>query len=82
MLFKKRAHLDIRKYFFSFRVVDIWNSLPPCVISAKSARSFEGRLDKFWGDQTIKYDYKAPLSMGLSLGYSDDLEEPELVSQD
>ena len=27
-LYKPQVNLDIRKYFFSNRVIDIWNSLP------------------------------------------------------
>ena len=29
---KHRSHLDIRKYFFSQRVVNTWNSLPQTVV--------------------------------------------------
>ena len=27
-LYKPQVNLDVRKYFFSNRVIDIWNSLP------------------------------------------------------
>jgi len=35
-LYKKRSRLDIRKYFFSQRIVDYWNKLPDDVVSACS----------------------------------------------
>ena len=47
-LYKKRCRLDVRKYFFSQRVVNVWNSLPESVVCAPSVASFKARLDKFW----------------------------------
>jgi len=44
---KIRAKYDLRKYFFTNRVVNIWNSLPNYVITAESVNSFKSRLDKF-----------------------------------
>ena len=44
---KQRSRLDIRKYFFSQRVVNAWNSLPQDVVDADSVNSFKNRLDKF-----------------------------------
>src|SRR6266496_3704942 len=46
-LVKQRSNLDIRKYFFSQRVVNTWNSLPQAVIDADSINSFKNRLDQF-----------------------------------
>src|SRR6266849_2390670 len=46
-IIKQRSHLDIRKYFFSQRVVNTWNSLPQAVIDADSINSFKNRLDQF-----------------------------------
>ena len=76
-MFKQRANLNLRKNSFSYRCVDIWNSLPPSVISAKTVRSFEGKIDKFWADQDIKYDYKATVITGLNLNYEEIEEEKE-----
>ena len=45
---KKFSRLDIRKHFFSNRVVDMWNSLPDSVVSAPSVNSFKNRLDRYW----------------------------------
>ena len=33
-LYKKYAGLDVRKYSFTHRIVEIWNSLPESVVSA------------------------------------------------
>ena len=49
-LHKQYARLDVRKHFFSNRVVDLWNSLPEYVISANSVNSFKNRLDKYWSN--------------------------------
>jgi ribonucleases P/MRP protein subunit RPP40 len=46
-LFKHSCRLDQRKYFFSHRIVDIWNKLPNNVIEANSINEFKSRLDKF-----------------------------------
>jgi ribonucleases P/MRP protein subunit RPP40 len=46
-LIKKRSKLDIRKYFFSQRVVNSWNVLPQEVVDATSVNAFKNRLDKF-----------------------------------
>lgn len=43
---KNRSKLDIRKYFFSQRVVDKWNRLPQSVVDATSVNSFKNRYDK------------------------------------
>ena len=60
-LFKHRARLDVRKYSFSNRVVNLWNSLPDSVISAETVFCFETRLDNHWKDQDILYEYESKL---------------------
>ena len=45
---KKYSRLDIRKYFFSNRVVELWNGLPENVVAAGSVNSFKNRLDSHW----------------------------------
>ena len=49
----------LRKYYFTSRVVNVWNSLPSFVVSAVTVNCFKGRLDKFWRNQEIIYDYHA-----------------------
>ena len=55
-LAKKYARLDVRKHFFSNRVIDIWNSLPDEVVTAPSINSFKMTLDKFWKNDASKYE--------------------------
>jgi len=43
-------------------VVNIWNSLPNVVVLASSLDTFKKRLDRFWGNQDVKYDYTAELT--------------------
>lgn len=58
----KSFHYDIRKFAFSVRIVNVWNSLPNKVVEADTVDTFKRRLDKFWADQDIIYDYKADLT--------------------
>ena len=50
-LYTNRSRLDLRKNFFSQRVVSHWNNLPATVIKAESVNSFKNRLDQCeeWG---------------------------------
>ena len=45
-LFKPGPNLDIRKYFFSQRVIDKWNSLTEEEVTAPNTRVFKLRYDK------------------------------------
>ena len=45
-LFKQYSRLDVRKFFFTQRVVDIWNSLPAAALDSKSINTFKGFLDR------------------------------------
>ena len=47
-LSKQRASRDIRKFFYSQRVVQEWNKLPQAVIDATSVNQFKNRMDKYW----------------------------------
>jgi len=57
------ARRDIRKHSFVVRVIKPWNSLPEEVVMSSSVKMFEARLDKFWKDQPMKYDYKEELHL-------------------
>jgi len=46
----KRSRLNVRKFFFSQRVIPQWNSLPENVVTAQSTNTFKNRLDKHWID--------------------------------
>ena len=45
-LTKHRFWLDMRKNFFTSRVVNVWNSLTEKVVCARSVNAFENCLDK------------------------------------
>ena len=45
-LAKDRSRLDIRKNFYSQRVVEPWNKLPQCAINAPTLLNFKQELSK------------------------------------
>jgi len=51
----------IRKYSFLPRIINTWNSLPDFVVNVDSINIFKKRLDTFWSDQEIIFDYTAEL---------------------
>ena len=53
---KHHTRLDIRRTFFSERVVSIWNSLPESVVTAPSLNSFKNRLDAHWANHAGLYN--------------------------
>ena len=63
-LFKERCNKDIRKFNFTNRVVDTWNSLPNQVVNSPSINAFKSNLDKHWKDQAVLYD---DYSCGITL---------------
>ena len=56
-----RTRYDVRKYFFTNRIVKIWNSLPDEVVVADSVNCFKNKLDKYWKNVDLYYDYKTDL---------------------
>jgi len=52
---------DLRKFSFSHTVRTVWNSLPDIVVEAECVNSFKGRLDKFWNDEEVKFNWKADI---------------------
>jgi len=40
------CHLEIRKYSFAHRIVDIWNSLDS-IVACDSINGFKGNIDRF-----------------------------------
>jgi len=53
-LYHSSVKYDLRKHFFTNRVVSLWNSLPDGVVDSDTINCFKSRLDKFW---TIKMFY-------------------------
>ena len=61
-LYIEPINKNIRKYNFSIRIINIWNNLPREVAEAPSVNTFKNRLDRYWRDQDLLYDYKAKLN--------------------
>ena len=57
-ILKQHTNSNMRKYFFTNRVVDSWNGLPDTVINAPNVKVFESRLDKHWTTHPLRYCYK------------------------
>ena len=49
-LLKRPCRTEVRKNFFAFRTVNIWNSLPEELVIASSLNCFKIGLDLHWGD--------------------------------
>ena len=49
------------------RVIEPWNSPTETVIQAKSINTFKNRLDQFWSNQAILYNFEAPLKIGTGI---------------
>ena len=62
-LFVQHTNFNIIKWFFSIRIVDIWNRPRSNVINASNVMCFENRLDKCWADLKIKFDHEAHLTI-------------------
>ena len=45
-IYKKQTRLNIRKYFFSVRVVNDWNKLPKEAVEAKDINKFKKAIDR------------------------------------
>jgi hypothetical protein len=58
---KKFCKINLRKFSFTNRIVDLWNTLPQPVIDAKDVRQFEIRLDKYWERQDVTFECKASI---------------------
>ena len=50
------------KFCFAARVVNVWNSLPDHVVDVNSLKQFETRLDKFWRNQDVTFDWTAEIT--------------------
>ena len=56
---QSHIHYDIRKFSFSNRIIPLWHSLPDNIVSSPTLNTFKARLDKFWENQDIRYNWKA-----------------------
>ena len=63
-LYKRPCKTNVRHNYFTYRVVDMWNSLPSEVVEAPSVNAFKNRLDKFWSNQSFVFNYRADFNYG------------------
>ena len=45
---KERFHTNVRKHFFSERVINLWNVQPDQIVGAPTITAFKNRLDRHW----------------------------------
>ena len=57
-LYKERWESAVRGQFFSYRVVNLWNSLPESVTTSKDVITFKISLDKHWETKPWLYDFE------------------------
>ena len=63
---KKHCRLEVRKNFFSMRVVNNWNSLPEDTVKAPCLNTFKARLDRHWSKlQYVEKPIEPSLSKSL-----------------
>jgi len=53
---KRQCATKARQNFFSYRVVNMWNSLSEEVVNAPSVNSFKNRLDRHWRHLMYSFD--------------------------
>jgi len=63
-LYQSQIHYDTRKYNFTNRIISIWNGLPDTVISATTVDTSKARLDRFWQNQEVIYNWKTDIHIG------------------
>jgi len=61
-IFQDHIKYNLRKYFFSNRVIQTWNSLPDFVVASGTINTFKNNLDKLWFNEEVKYNWKAELT--------------------
>jgi len=52
----------MRKYLFTQRIINLWNSLPSYVVNSRSVNSFKTNIDKCWRSQDVYYNYKSDIA--------------------
>ena len=57
---RTRASKQIKQFYFSQSIINMWNRLPSSVVYANTVPQFERRLDTHWSKQEFKYNYRAP----------------------
>ena len=53
---------DRKGNYFSLQVTNQWNRLPAQIVEAPTTKAFERRLDNFWKEHELIFNYKAETS--------------------
>jgi len=64
LVYQSPIHYDTRKYNFTNRIISIWNGLPDTVISTTTVDTFKARLDRFWQNKEVIYNWKTYIHIG------------------
>jgi len=54
-IYNKNSRTNIRKYSFSQRIVDMWNSLTKQIIETKTVNTFKSQLNNHWQNLGIQF---------------------------
>jgi len=61
-LVKNFCRYDMRKYVFTQRIINMWNSLPVRVVNSSLVNSFKNNLDRFWSNQEMYYNFRCDIT--------------------
>jgi len=51
----------MRKFYFTNRVVDCWNSLNNSIVTSPNTNLFQSPLDRYWANEDIIYAFRAQI---------------------
>jgi len=55
-------YYNFRTFFFAAPVVNVWNSLPDHVVDVNSLKQFETRLNNYFRNQDVMFDWTAEIT--------------------
>jgi len=55
-------HFNLRKHFFSIRIIAVWNILPSIIVNVESTNIIKNRLDRFRVNQEFKFDWHTDIA--------------------
>lgn len=53
-----KFNTNLRKYFYTYRIISIWNGLPDNIVNEVTMNGFERGLDEFWNKAEFKFDWR------------------------
>ena len=63
-IYQSPIQFDTRKFSFTNRIISAWNSLPDSVVSANTVNTFKNRIDRFWKNQEVQFNWIADIDTG------------------